>query len=245
MKTPDPEIDLKLTNTLFPVSEMFESIQGEGNCAGVNCLFVRFQLCNLRCPWCDTKYTWTRFSDTFNLMPLDELKQAIHAYGKQHVIFTGGEPSLYRLDLLTQANVQYHAETNGTIIPTDPLDLRLDDGVLIQRDAMDETLIQSFNWVVSPKLSNSKQPIMPEAITFWAQQPYATFKFIADTNEDLDEIETFLTEFRIPKTKVYIGLLGTTIESQLRPDFVDTIIQRGFHVSPRLHILLWGQAREK
>lgn len=245
MTTPESDIDLKVTDTQFPVSEMFESIQGEGNCAGVNCLFVRFQLCNLRCPWCDTKYTWTRFSDTFNVFKQDELKQAITRHQKYHVVFTGGEPSLYRLDLLRNPNVQYHVETNGTIVPTLPLDLHLEDGVVVQREGMDEAVIRTFNWVVSPKLSNSGQPVVSEAMTYWAGQAFSTFKFIAHTHEDLDEVEAFVAEFDIPKNKTYIGLLGTTIESQLRPDFVDTIIQRGFHVSPRLHILLWGQAREK
>ena len=91
---------MQISDTDFPVSEVFASIQGEGNYAGVNCLFVRFQLCNLTCTWCDTKYTWTRFSDRFDLFKADDLKKKINAFDKHHVIFTGGEPDLFRLDLL-------------------------------------------------------------------------------------------------------------------------------------------------
>jgi 7-carboxy-7-deazaguanine synthase len=237
------ECNMHISDSDFPVSEMFESIQGEGNYAGINCLFVRFQLCNLRCPWCDTKHTWTRFLDTFEMEKVDALKQAIRERSRRHVILTGGEPSLFRLDLLAEPDKQYHVESNGTLMPTHPLTLTLADGVVIQRDAMDEAIISQFNWVISPKLSNSKQPITPEAIAFWARQSYAIFKFIADTEQDLDEVEAFVTQYQIPQNKVYIGLLGTTTTSQLRPKMVEEIVRRGFHFSPRLHILLWGQTR--
>ena len=40
------------------VSEIFASIQGEGPSAGAAAVFLRLAGCNLRCHWCDTKYTW-------------------------------------------------------------------------------------------------------------------------------------------------------------------------------------------
>ena len=40
------------------ISEIFESIQGEGTNAGKDAIFLRTAECNLRCTWCDTKYTW-------------------------------------------------------------------------------------------------------------------------------------------------------------------------------------------
>ena len=40
------------------ISEIFESIQGEGNNAGKPAVFLRTAECNLKCIWCDTKYTW-------------------------------------------------------------------------------------------------------------------------------------------------------------------------------------------
>lgn len=237
--------DPLVTDTDFPLSEIFESLQGEGNWAGINCLFVRFQLCNLRCPWCDTKHTWTRFSDRFDWMTVAALRETIDQRSKGHVIFTGGEPSLFRLDLLTGTDTQYHVETNGTIIPIQPLHVTLSDGVVIKRQAMEEAVISRFNWVVSPKLSNAGQRPDSEALAFWSQQPYAVFKFIVETPEDLDEVDAFVERFDLPKNRIYIGLLGTTAASQLRPDLVEDLLGRGYHFSPRLHILLWGKARGK
>lgn len=236
---------MKITDLDFPVSEIFHSIQGEGNYAGVNSLFVRFQLCNLRCPWCDTKYTWTRFSDQFDLLNADKLRRKIRERSQRHIIFTGGEPSLFRLDLLAESERMYHVESNGTIIPTQPLSIVLGDRVAIERGAMEASVISKFNWVISPKLSNSQQPLTPESIAFWAKQPYATFKFIIQDLPDLDEVDAFIDQFHINSNRVYMGLMGGTLESQLKPELVDDIIRRGYHYSPRLHILLWGQTRAK
>jgi len=40
------------------LAEKFGSFQGEGPLTGQRCVFVRFSRCDLRCSWCDTKYTW-------------------------------------------------------------------------------------------------------------------------------------------------------------------------------------------
>ena len=62
---------------------------------------------------------------------------------------------------------------------------------------------------------------------------------------DINEVENLAEKFNLRKEKIYIGLEGITIDSQLRPELVDEIIQRGYNYSPRIHILLWGKEREK
>ncbi|MFO7658491.1 MAG: 7-carboxy-7-deazaguanine synthase QueE [Bacteroidales bacterium] len=230
----------------FPISEIFESIQGEGNHAGVNSLFIRFQLCNITCIWCDTKYSWTRFSDKFEITDKDSLREKISRSEKKHIIFTGGEPALFRLDMLAKiTGKSFHVESNGTIIPTQPLHTILHDGVEIYRDGMKEEIISEFNWVISPKLSNSKQETNDEAIKFWAKKEYAVFKFITGNVADIEEAENYALNFNIEKNRVYMGLLGTTLESQLNISLADEIVKRGFNFSPRLHVLFWGQKRGK
>jgi 7-carboxy-7-deazaguanine synthase len=232
-------------NDTYYISEYFESIQGEGNYAGANSLFIRFHFCNLTCTWCDTKYTWHADSGKFEPYTEEQLKQLISAHPSPHIIFTGGEPALYRLDKLVVPNKKYHVETNGTYIPTRPIDTVLKGNVIFKRDAMEESVIRNFNWVISPKLSNSLQEINEESIHFWAGKDYCIFKFIARNEKDLDEIEGIVARFGIDKVKVYIGLEGQTLESQLKPLFVDEIIKRGYHFSPRLHVMLWGARRRK
>ena len=43
---------------LLKLSEIFYSIQGEGVSIGRPSVFLRTALCNLKCKWCDTPYTW-------------------------------------------------------------------------------------------------------------------------------------------------------------------------------------------
>jgi organic radical activating enzyme len=229
----------------YYLSEHFVSIQGEGNCAGLNSLFLRFHFCNLTCTWCDTKYTWFADSGKFQPYSSEQLKALISSHNTQHIILTGGEPTLYRLDKLVVPGKKYHVESNGVFIPTEPLDITIADRMALMRDAMDESVIRHFNWVISPKLSNSRQQINEHSLSFWAKKDYCIFKFIIRNESDLDEIEIVLKRFNIARNKVYVGLEGQSLESQLKPALVDEIIKRGLNFSPRLHVMLWGASRGK
>ena len=236
---------MTINDTTYFVSEIFESIQGEGNYAGVYSLFIRFQFCNLTCNWCDTKYTWAEKSGTYKEYTANELKNIIAKSNAHHIIFTGGEPSLFRLDQLVVDGKMFHVETNATIIPTEALSIDLKDKTKIIRASMLAEVINNFNWVVSPKLSNSRQKANESAIKYWADFKNCIFKFIAKSAFDIDEIEQVINLFNIDKRKVYIGLEGFTLQSQLQPELVDEIIKHGYNYSPRLHIVLWGTTRGK
>jgi 7-carboxy-7-deazaguanine synthase len=230
---------------VFYLSEHFVSLQGEGNCAGLNSLFLRFHFCNLTCTWCDTKYTWVAASGKFQPYTSATLKALISAHHTEQVILTGGEPTLYRLDNLVVPGKKYHVESNGVFIPTAPLAVNIADGTAFRREGMDESVISHFNWVISPKLSNARQQINGQSLSFWAAKDYCIFKFIIRNKADLDEIESILKRFNIAGNKVYVGLEGQSLESQLKPALVDEIVSRGFNFSPRLHVMLWGAGRGK
>ena len=232
------------TSPAYYVAEVFESIQGEGNYAGVYSLFIRFQHCNLACSWCDSKYTWYK-NDTLIPQTADELKDIIASAAATHIIFTGGEPTLYALDKLVIPGKKYHVETNGTVIPTEPLHIELPDGTYIERVAMKESIIKRFNWVVSPKLSNAINSQNTEYLHYWSARNWGIFKFIIQQSADIDEIEHVINRYSIDKNRVYLAVEGCTLQSQLRPELVDELITKGFHYSPRLHVLLWGAKRKK
>ncbi|MCX5700089.1 MAG: 7-carboxy-7-deazaguanine synthase QueE [Candidatus Omnitrophica bacterium] len=99
------------------ISEVFDSIQGEGLYMGEKQIFVRFYGCNLKCKFCDTKL------NSFMEYEPDELFNEIMMYrDKYHSIsFTGGEPLLQShflkeiLELTHKNDHINYLETNGTL----------------------------------------------------------------------------------------------------------------------------------
>jgi len=104
--------------TVYPIVEIFHSVQGEGFHAGIPHVFVRFGNCNLRCEWCDTDFL------TFEEMEVNEIVEEVLSFGCDRVIFTGGEPAMQDLSTigmeLKKHNISLSIETNGTII-VDPI----------------------------------------------------------------------------------------------------------------------------
>jgi len=103
---------------VYPIVEIFHSVQGEGFHAGIPHVFVRFGNCNLRCEWCDTDFL------TYEERTLDSIVDEVLSYNCDRVIFTGGEPAMQDLasigSILKEHEINLSIETNGTI-PVDPV----------------------------------------------------------------------------------------------------------------------------
>lgn len=76
----------------IPIVEIFQSISGEGISAGNIVTFVRVAGCNLRCTWCDTKYSFKETGDGIRLMSPTEIMNELLNIGSKEIICTGGEP---------------------------------------------------------------------------------------------------------------------------------------------------------
>lgn len=72
------------------ITEIYKSIQGESTYAGVPCIFVRTNRCDLRCTWCDSEFTFTGGI----VMTVDEILAEVDRLGPGIVELTGGEPML-------------------------------------------------------------------------------------------------------------------------------------------------------
>jgi len=87
-------------DSMIKINEIFHSIQGESTYAGQPTVFVRTTGCNLRCTYCDTKYSYDEGSEK----PIDQILNEINSFSAKHVCITGGEPLLQKpvFDLMTR-----------------------------------------------------------------------------------------------------------------------------------------------
>jgi 7-carboxy-7-deazaguanine synthase len=83
------------------INEVFYSIQGESTYTGFPTFFIRTTGCNLRCTYCDTKYSYHEGSDR----SIDELIAESRASGARHVCLTGGEPLLQKDSLVLMSRL--------------------------------------------------------------------------------------------------------------------------------------------
>lgn len=97
------------------ITEIFTDIEGEGVEAGIPTLFVRLTGCNLRCSWCDTKYSYTGGVE----MPAAEVAKTVKNSPLKRVSITGGEPLLQKKEVLELMKLcggkKINIETNGSI----------------------------------------------------------------------------------------------------------------------------------
>jgi 7-carboxy-7-deazaguanine synthase len=104
-----------LLNDTLPIVETFHSVQGEGAWSGCSAFFIRLAKCDVGCPWCDTKISW---SDKHHpRQTLEELVALARSAQPQFVVITGGEPLMHDLtgltQILKQAGLRIHLETSG------------------------------------------------------------------------------------------------------------------------------------
>lgn len=234
---------LKLSRLPSGEPEIFASVQGEGVTCGLPSVFVRLALCNLRCSWCDTRYTWdwTAYDPaTFILaLPPEDVAARViqRATGPRNVVVTGGEPLLQQRALVPLAQtlrahgLRTEVETNGTIIPAEGLARAVDQ------------------WNVSPKLANSgnapAQQEVPETLAWFAREPGAYFKFVIVQPEDVQEARALVERYGVPADRVVLMPEGTEPAAlAMRSGWlVQAAVRLGYRFSPRLHILLWGDER--
>lgn len=226
--------------------EIFYTLQGEGPSCGRPAIFLRLSNCNLTCKWCDTPYTWN-FEKTKSDHPekyskkdqqievtTREVIRAINLYPNYAIlVITGGEPMLQQLhieDMLSNlGNNRVEIETNGTITPN-------------------EMLAQRCYFNVSLKLSNSGVDIEKRL----KQKPIQTFienksifKFVVDTQKDLDEIYGIVQHYKINHNTVWLMPQGKTkqeLDSKLEW-LSEACIDNGYNLTNRLHVQTWGNER--
>jgi 7-carboxy-7-deazaguanine synthase len=260
----------ELTGTLL-VNEIFgPTFQGEGSSLGTPCMFLRLAICNLKCVWCDTKYTWDFDSDSkgtefsgpvtekydyqkeVKRMTSEEiwaeLSKGFSSEDINMLVVSGGEPLLQQAklyDLLWKIR-NFVSIARHTIIRVE-----VETAGTIEPDKSLFKVVDQFN--VSPKLEHSGNSLgsryVPKALSRFASVPAdkVKFKFVAQEVVDLEEVAKLVNMFAISNSQVYIMPEGVSAESISRhtENIADAVVARGWNLTTRLHVLAYQNRRGK
>lgn len=203
------------------ISEIFYSIQGESSFAGYPCLFFRLSGCNLRCSYCDAKYT---YEEPATVTPLSTLLTEAARYPNALIEITGGEPLLQEevyplMDKLLAAGRTVLLETNGSLnIARVP---------------------QAVVKIIDLKCPDSGMAEKMELANLDLLTPHDEIKFVVSSRPDYDWARAMIAEQRLAeKAKLIlspvIGRLTPALLAQwLMTDALPARLQL------QLHTLLW------
>jgi 7-carboxy-7-deazaguanine synthase len=242
------------------VNEIFgPTFQGEGRQTGQRCFFLRTSTCNLECKWCDTPQTWvyserkvekhSKIKAPFDIkaeshsMTIPDVYDELCHVGLDNedlLVISGGEPMLQQeslQDLLAyisarKIGVRFAVETAGTILPNEFFGF----------------VGLAFQWNVSIKLGGSNNPVskrnIPDVIAAFRRMG-ADFKFVVTDQYDMSEVDLLIEEFAIPDNNVWIMPEGTDgDEVIIRAKRLESwILERGYNLTLRQHVLLHGDQR--
>lgn len=226
---------------ILEVNEIFgATVQGEGVSAGRRCAFLRLAGCNLTCSWCDTPYTWDWKGLNGQVFEKDKETHSMTVFEVIHkltsidvdlYVISGGEPMMQQealrpvIDRLKASGKEVEIETNGTIKPK----------------------INPTRFNVSPKLIHSgvrdKIRFKPDTLKEYVGK--GSFKFVCQNINDLNEVQSMITEIGIPNRDVWIMPEGRDPETLMShaTAITDEAIQRCWNITGRLHIMTWGAKR--
>jgi len=221
-------------------SEIFYTLQGEGQLIGVPSVFFRTSACNLRCSWCDTPYTsWTPENHDISV---SEAFNELTKFGVKHVVITGGEPFIQKKELMTLCEMLsakgHHItiETNATVFVP----------------------VQAHLISMSPKLSNStplddkrwqeiheRERLKPDIMRLFLDKYACQAKFVINDTQDIQEVRELAEQIPIPKETIVLMPQGIEINEieERQKWLVEVCKETGYRYSPRLHLNIWGSKR--
>ncbi len=227
------------------VSEIFYSIQGEGELAGVPSVFIRTSGCNLRCRWCDTPYaSWNPEGEE---MSVDQILDRVGKFPARHGVLTGGEPMIARgiRELaagLRARGMHITIETAGTVSPAG---IACDLASISPKLANSTPLAGSADgeWIAR----HERTRLRPEILSDWMNACNFQLKFVVSEPSDITGIEALVaaTGTAIPPWKILLMPEGTDAETldARSANLLAICREKGYRFCDRLHIRLFGNSR--
>lgn len=219
----------------IPMVEIFETVEGEGTRAGFPTVFVRLFGCNLRCTWCDTKYSYPPDEAT-KVMTIGEIVAEVGRFSSRHLCLTGGEPLLYGehslaliealLEMESSPLTDLHIETNGAIDLTMFLE-RIKDA--------------RVRYIMDFKLPDSGETEQMVLANLAKLRPQDELKFVIAGEADFQYAVNLLKEYQTEA----LALFSPVWESMPPRKLVELMLQHGLanvKLNLQLHKIIWDPA---
>ncbi len=206
------------------ITEIFHSLQGEAQFAGMPTVFVRLTGCPLRCHYCDTAYAF--HGGEWQTLP--EILARVAQFDTHDVCVTGGEPlaqsnCVTLLRELCERGFRVSLETSGalSVAAVDPRVSRVVD-------------------IKTPGSGEEPRNLYPQLQTL---NSIDQIKFVITSRADYEWSRELLREQALDRR---CGVLFSPSYGQVEPrDLAEWILADRLPVrfQVQLHKLLWGEER--
>ena len=208
------------------ITEIFYSLQGEADTAGIPTTFVRLTGCPLRCQYCDTAYAF----HGGEWWELEAIVARVAELGAMHVCVTGGEPLAQKncIELLRELADRGHRvslETSGAM----------------SLEAVDPRVVM----VVDVKTPDSREETRNRYDELARLQPKDLVKFVICSREDYDWSRAKVAELGLASRCTV--LFSPSYEDLPARELADWILADRLPVrfQIQLHKVLWGNTPGK
>ncbi len=218
------------------ISEIFDSIDGEGVRAGKLCTFIRVFGCNLRCSYCDSMYAVdTRYSDVPpREMGINEILSYVNR-SYRRVTITGGEPLLFPetiklVNRLCELDFEVNIETNGSC------------DIVAFRDMIEHS--ENLFFTVDFKLPSSGEMYKMRLSNFDSLEKRDVLKLVIGSEEDLS-VATGIARDTVIKygdaaPHIFVGTVFGSYELRdVIDEFMKDSVLKDVQFQIQMHKIIW------
>lgn len=205
------------------VSEIFESIDGEGIRAGLPVTFIRLYGCNLRCSYCDSQYACV--GNEWKEMAIEDILEEVIRLDHNCITITGGEPLVHKdiyflIQALSSAGYKVNIETDGACDITPYIKKR---NILLtvdykcpSSDMESRMLLDNFNKV------REKDVV----------------KFVVGSDEDLECMKKVIEDFQL-RCHIFVSPVFGKIEAKQIVEFLLKNKLDNVRLQLQIHKYVW------
>ncbi len=209
------------------VVEKFVSINGEGLRSGELAVFIRFANCNLRCSYCDTKYSF--INPIYTEESIDELVKYVKSTGVKNVTLTGGEPLIQNeikelMIELSNIGNRIEIETNGSINIAPYLN------------------IPNVTFTLDYKLKGSGMEMYMDLTNYDLLRKNDVIKFVVSDYDDLEKTKEIIKKYDlINKVNCLISPVWGRIEFEEIVNFLKDNKLNDVKMQLQIHKIIWDK----